>query len=68
MLLYAIDVPDETNRKRRLKSGGNRKMNFTEGWVEYADKKVAKAVAASLNNTPIGRLSNMYFTIIFLLL
>ncbi len=24
------------------------------GWIEFADKKVAKRVAESLNNTPIG--------------
>lgn len=25
------------------------------GWIEFADKKIAKSVAASLNNTPIGK-------------
>lgn len=25
-----------------------------EGWVEFLDKKVAKLVAESINNTPIG--------------
>lgn len=24
------------------------------GWIEFADKKIAKQVAESLNNTPIG--------------
>jgi ESF2/ABP1 family protein len=28
--------------------------NFTEGWVEFEDKAVAKSVAAMLNNQPIG--------------
>ncbi|XP_061183205.1 activator of basal transcription 1-like [Saccostrea echinata] len=27
---------------------------FTEGWVEFLDKKIAKQVAANLNNTQIG--------------
>lgn len=34
--------------------GGNRKKFFTEGWVEFEDKKVAKSVASALNATPIG--------------
>ena len=38
-------------RKEYGKSGGKR---FTDGWVEFADKKIAKAVAFSLNGTPIG--------------
>ncbi len=28
--------------------------NFTEGWVEFEDKRVAKAVAATLNGQQIG--------------
>jgi ESF2/ABP1 family protein len=39
--------------KRRLKDGKKLKK-FSEGWVEFADKKLAKRVAASLNNTPVG--------------
>lgn len=34
--------------------GGNRKAMYTEGWIEFTRKKVAKRVAESLNNTPIG--------------
>ncbi|XP_067894103.1 activator of basal transcription 1 [Heterodontus francisci] len=40
-----------SQRKRRAASRGK---NFTEGWVEFQDKAVAKRVARSLHNTPIG--------------
>lgn len=39
------------NRKRR---SGLSRCDFTEGWVEFRDKRVAKRVAASLHNTPMG--------------
>lgn len=39
---------------RRKKYGGSGRTNFTEGWVEFVDKKVAKSVAAMLNGTCIG--------------
>lgn len=50
-----LEEEDKAARKRRQratgsKSGGKR---YKEGWVEYEDKKVAKRVAESLNNTPI---------------
>lgn len=40
-------------RKKKKKSGLSR-CDFTEGWVEFRDKRVAKRVAASLHNTPMG--------------
>eukprot|EP01138_Halocafeteria_seosinensis_P007507 gb/GECG01007673.1/.p1 GENE.gb/GECG01007673.1/~~gb/GECG01007673.1/.p1 ORF type:complete len:204 (+),score=34.09 gb/GECG01007673.1/:1-612(+) len=46
---------DPVTRKRRIKSGGNRKIKYTEGWVEFMDKRIAKRVAMSLNNTSIGK-------------
>jgi ESF2/ABP1 family protein len=39
---------------RRVKSGGSRKKQYTEGWVEFEDKKVAKRVAKMLNAERIG--------------
>lgn len=45
---------EKTARLRRLKAGGNKKQMFSEGWVEFAEKRVAKRIAASLNNTPMG--------------
>ncbi|KAF8940652.1 hypothetical protein EDD21DRAFT_375979 [Dissophora ornata] len=46
---------------RRKKYGGNKKQNFTEGWVEFMDKSVAKQVAMSLNTTIIGGNKNSYY-------
>ena len=52
---------DAAMRKRRKEKGGNASKQFSEAWVEFADKKVAKQVAESLNNTPIGgRKSDFY--------
>jgi len=48
-------------RKKRKKGGGNSKKNFTEGWVEFEDKKIAKLVALSLNNTSIGGKKRNYY-------
>ena len=39
---------------RRIKSGGSKKKQFKEGWVEFEDKKVAKKVAEMLNAQRIG--------------
>jgi ESF2/ABP1 family protein len=52
---------DKSAAKRRKKSGGNRKTKFTEGWVEFMDKKVARSVAESLNNTQIGGNKHGFF-------
>ena len=48
-------------RQRRVKFKGNKKRNFTEGWVEFNDKRVAKTVALMLNNTPIGGKKRSYY-------
>ena len=45
---------DASVRKKRKKHGGSGRKLFTEGWIEFKDKRIAKAVALSLNNTPIG--------------
>jgi len=49
--LAAEDSLDQKHRKRR---GGNRKQRFTEGWVEFIEKKLAKRVAYSLNGNTVG--------------
>ncbi len=41
--------------------GGNKKGSFTEAWVEFERKKVAKRVAAALNNTRIGGKKSDFF-------
>lgn len=40
---------DPTARSRRIKSGGNKKRFFTEGWVEFLRKKDAKKACELLN-------------------
>jgi len=45
---------DKSIRKNRKKSGGNTRKKYVEGWIEFEDKKLAKRVAESLNNTNIG--------------
>ncbi len=44
-----------------MKYGGSKKRNFTEGWVEFVDKRVAKAVPMALNNNPIGGRKRNYY-------
>ncbi|XP_070597325.1 activator of basal transcription 1 [Erythrolamprus reginae] len=46
--------PEERFIRKKKKAAGSNAKNFTEGWVEFRDKRVAKLVAASLHNTPIG--------------
>ncbi|KAG0344708.1 RNA-binding ATPase activator esf2 [Podila humilis] len=46
---------------RRKKYGGNKKQNYTEGWVEFMDKSIAKQVAHSLNTTVIGGKKNSHY-------
>lgn len=56
-----IAEEDPIKRKKRKESGGNGSKQFTEGWVEFADKKIAKKVALSLNNTSIGATKGDYY-------
>jgi ESF2/ABP1 family protein len=44
---------DPSAYRRRVQSGGNKKVSYTEGWVEFLDKQVARATASLLNNTPV---------------
>ena len=52
---------DASVRKKRKKHGGSGRKLFTEGWIEFKDKRIANAVALSLNNTPVG--NNVEFII-----
>uniref|UniRef100_A0A7S2XZV6 RRM domain-containing protein n=1 Tax=Fibrocapsa japonica TaxID=94617 RepID=A0A7S2XZV6_9STRA len=51
--LVEEDAAARKRRKRAAVGGGSRKK-YVEGWVEFSDKRVARDVAASLNNTQIG--------------
>ncbi|XP_056130835.1 activator of basal transcription 1 [Lampris incognitus] len=46
--------PEDRVVRRKKKKAGSRGCDFTEGWVEFRDKRVAKRVAASLHSTPMG--------------
>jgi len=56
-----LQPEDPSIRKRRKKSGGNSRKQFTEGWVEYEDKKIAKSVAKTLNSTNFGGKKRYYY-------
>ena len=46
--IYLFSEKEELTKKKSLR------CQFTEGWVEFLDKKVAKQVALSLNGHMIG--------------
>ncbi|KAL0377370.1 UNVERIFIED_CONTAM: Pre-rRNA-processing protein ESF2 [Sesamum radiatum] len=54
---------DPAAQVRRKKSGGFRGQEFSEGWVEFTDKKIAKRVARMLNGEQIGgrKRSSFYY-------
>ncbi|XP_042061245.1 pre-rRNA-processing protein ESF2-like [Salvia splendens] len=58
-----LSPEDASNQMRRKKAGGFRGQEFSEGWVEFIDKKVAKRVARSLNGEQIGgkKRSSIYY-------
>ncbi|KAI4727554.1 hypothetical protein E4T49_04655 [Aureobasidium sp. EXF-10728] len=45
---------DPIAQKQRVRNGGNKKKSFTDGWVEFVNKKDAKAAAETLNGNIIG--------------
>lgn len=56
-----LQPEDAAVRKKRKKYGGSGRKLFTEGWIEFKDKRIAKAVALSLNNTTIGGKKGGYY-------
>ncbi|KAK2580585.1 hypothetical protein KPH14_007707 [Odynerus spinipes] len=57
--LQLAENPEVRKRRKAVK-------HFTEGWVEFESKKVAKYVAATLNNTQIStRKKSKFFDIIW---
>ncbi|KAI1336606.1 Pre-rRNA-processing protein ESF2 [Xylariaceae sp. FL0016] len=52
---------DPKVHSRRVKSGGNKKKNFTEGWVEFVNKKHAKEAAELLNGSTVGGKKGSYY-------
>uniref|UniRef100_A0A3P8U405 Activator of basal transcription 1 n=1 Tax=Amphiprion percula TaxID=161767 RepID=A0A3P8U405_AMPPE len=54
--------PEDSQVRRSKKKAGLSRCDFTEGWVEFRDKRVAKRVAASLHNTPMGTRKRQRFS------
>ncbi|KAG8003075.1 Activator of basal transcription 1 [Nibea albiflora] len=54
--------PEAGQVRKRKRKAGLRRCDFTEGWVEFRDKRVAKRVASSLHNTPMGTRKRQRFS------
>lgn len=52
---------DPVAHQRRVRNGGNKKKMYTEGWVEFVNKKDAKDVCAMLNAQTIGGKKGSYY-------
>lgn len=52
---------DPKSRIRRIKTGGNKKTMYTEGWVEFVKKRDAKLAAETLNGNIIGGKKGNYY-------
>ncbi|XP_013855460.1 activator of basal transcription 1 [Austrofundulus limnaeus] len=46
--------PEDRQVRRKKRKSGSGSCSFVEGWVEFRDKRIAKRVAVSLHNTPMG--------------
>lgn len=54
--------PEDTSiHQKRVKYGGNKKKNYTEGWVEFKNKRDAKLCEATLNGNNIGGKKSSYY-------
>ena len=56
-----LSPEDPTAHTRRVKSGGNKKRSFVDGWVEFVNKKEAKTVCDLLNAQTIGGKKGSYY-------
>ncbi|KAL1870165.1 RNA-binding ATPase activator esf2 [Diaporthe australafricana] len=52
---------DPMVHQRRVRNGGNKKKMYTEGWVEFVNKKDAKDVCEMLNAQTIGGKKGSYY-------
>ncbi|KAK5873234.1 hypothetical protein PBY51_018297 [Eleginops maclovinus] len=62
IFLQPEDGQVRSKKRRGSCRGGSRRCDFTEGWVEFRDKRRAKVVAASLHNTPMGTRKRQRFS------
>ena len=51
--LVSHRLADDEKRRRRVKAGGNKKVRFVEGWVEFLRRADAKRAAEMLHNRPV---------------
>jgi ESF2/ABP1 family protein len=58
--LFLTPETSETH-KSRVRSGGNKKRNFSDGWVEFTSKKEAKIAVETLNTRIIGGKKGGYY-------
>lgn len=56
-----LSPEDPKTYAKRVKFGGNKKKNFTEGWAEFVRKKDAKLAADVLNGNKIGGKKGSYY-------
>ncbi|KAJ3273268.1 Activator of basal transcription 1 [Terramyces sp. JEL0728] len=56
-----LNPEDAKIAARRKKYKHNKRQNFVEGWIEFMDKKIARKVAALLNNTNMGGKKRGYY-------
>lgn len=56
-----LNPEDSKISAKRKKYKKNRRVNYTEGWVEFIDKKIARQVASMLNNTNMGGKKRSYY-------
>ena len=61
--LGRVFLTPETDEARasRVRAGGNRKQNFTDGWVEFVSKREAKIAVETLNTRIIGGKKGRYY-------
>lgn len=52
---------DPSSYKKRVKYGGNKKKKYTEGWVEFVNKKDAKLCAETMNGNILGGKKLSYY-------
>jgi ESF2/ABP1 family protein len=52
---------DNSTYTKRVKYGGNKKKNYTAGWVEFINKKDAKLCAGTLNGNKLGGKKSSYY-------
>lgn len=52
---------DDATYKKRVKYGGNKKRKYTEGWVEFVNKREAKLCAETMNGNILGGKKSSYY-------